>query len=827
MAVEIGGLVARFQADTTDLQRGAQEAKGALAGVGQQAQRTAQEIDATAARMAKSLGGTAAEWRDILGKTGFDKVGQDAQQAATAIDQVAAATQRAATATRAAQSARPSAAPVAPAAVTVASPAAARAQQATGGGADGFDGSSALRFAAGVAGVGLGLSIVTGIAEQIHAQIRQVVDDQLNWERSAKTLSGIYGDLGDHLQRVAESQASLPGALARQEVFAQTLISASDLRIRGTLDEAAIVRLSTAGDRAARAGGITDEHQQVALQRQIQQIVRSGGGSIPELGVFADPDIAARRLGYSGGQALQYGTPHEQASVTAALVLQDLNKFTEQANANQRAALEAVTNAQDAQNKARDALQTSLERSGVSAQFTPQQVGGGLLGMLAGGFGAPGGFDSGTAARVLADEQARQASAQQQANVVEAERNLATASDEYVKALADQTRQAEESKRAFEEFDRSVAGAGARLASLFGDPKDPNSIAHADQFAQLQGSVAARSLHAIPAIGMLQGDIVAGATNNAYQAAYQNFVADTFQEERRNAIREELQRRVQFGPGAQRPAAARALEQASASEPVYQRLGEVQRASALVDMRSAETQAGLEQISLTQRERYVQLLRETLELRVRDVQQQREGVVAQMDVIRAQQQGMGAQYSLADANYASARTQALARQYMGRSIRGQSVAGLPSIDDLIQQNVNSQFDIAERAPAALEAGHRVEMAQRTATAAGLGQQLTEGQVRYAELGNDLNNLKDLPSQTALMLESAQNERDQLAVAKESRELQKDLVKIFTGRGGPSQSGSSQALDELVNRVAQALLGNDDAGGNTAPPDLPGNRRGPS
>lgn len=330
---------------------------------------------------------------------------------------------------------------------------------------------------------------------------------------------------------------------------------------------------------------------------------------------------------------------------------------------------------------------------------------------------------------------------------------------------------------------------------------------------------------AIPSFGTLQSEITFQATNTAWQNAWQNFTARLGFDQQGNSIREELERRVQFGPANQRPAAQRALDEARASEPVQQRLGEAGKAAALVDLATAETQSKLEAITLTQRERYVQLMRDTVDLRKLDNQQQQAGLAASMEVTRAQQRALPAQYALADANYATTRASVLAQAYVARRIQGKDVSDLPSIGALINMNVAGQLAAAEAGPGALQGARAIELAQRTATSAGLAQQLTGGQIRSAELANDLKNLGDLPSQTALMLEDVQNNRDHLAVAKEQRDLQKDLIRIVSG-GSPSAT-SGQALDELIIRVAAAVLGGGSGGNLPAMPELPGARRGPS
>jgi hypothetical protein len=766
--VVVQDLVARFRSE------GVQETAQQLQSVGQEAQVAARALELTAQKLAQVQGGSVASALDQLRRTGAQPVASALEQARREMENTATAAAR----------------------VVAPTQAAARAAADMGQGFE-VSGTSILRFAGGIAGVGLGLSLAAGTARLLHDAVAGIVDSSLAWERSLVQVRGLYGGLAPQIIATAQAQTALPGVLGTQQGFAQAAINASYLTSRYGIRQTDITQMTTAAGRAAGVLGLTDPRQQIELQGRFLAFAEGGGTALRDIGIEGTPLSVARRLGYSNEAALQALTPSQLREAQLLIETEGANRLAATAG-DPTSLLSRRSAVQQQLNQVRDQITRTLE-----GQAPITAVASGRLPYIVGA-----GYERGVPAPL-------------QDRSKQLEDQLAALNNE----LGNATKGAADAAERLNKLGVEAGGTTARLLQFVGSLEDVTSIARSDVAAQAQGAVAGRARMAVPAFGVTQGERVAVATNTAYQAGYQNFVAELAQQEQGNAIRDELQRRIQTGPANQRAAASRALSFAVQADPIYQRVGTGNRAAALLDLQASETQARLEEITLRQRERGLQLMRETVDLRRLDVQQQQIGLAATMNVVRAQQSAQPALNTLSDAQYTVNNASVLARARLARQLQGKDVSGLPSIESLIQMNVQGQFAVAEAGPAALQGGRAVELAQRTATSAGLAQQLTGGQLQAAELANDLRNLGDLPSQTALELELVQNNRDQLAVQKELRDLQKDLVRILTGRQPSLTSG--QGIDEIAARLAQAFFGDDASSGNIPLPDLPGNRRGPS
>lgn len=828
--VVIADLVAKVRAEGVD------ETTRAIAGAGTEADVTARAFEIMAEKAAKLGGGTATEWLENFARSGAQPTAAALEQASKEADKLTAALERTSSVARA------SAASIAGAlsgqglaatpgrvegvlaaqartdqqsglaralegagvsagvarqqakALTDETNNAAKAAQEVSKGWTASE-SSLVRFGAGLAGVSVGLSLVAGVAKLVHDIGAGIVTDQLNWERSLKTLSGLYGDIGVQAAGVAMAQASLPGVLGTQQEFAQASINASPLVRRYGLPQGVADQLTTTGGRLAFATGMTDASERAQLQSQIFSAVTTGAPLPPQYGIYTDPEAVAKSLGLSGAQSLQAFTPQEVMQARAAKVNSEGSQFVDRANANQRAALDAATAAEKAVEQARVGLQNALERGGAVSREPPL-----------GTFGSEFAYIPPQAGNDYGRNAAMQDAAETGGrNIVNAQladaQTLANAQLAYTQALADSTKAQEDAKMVTDALANSVDAAGGKLFSFFGSLEDQTSIAHGDILAQAQGAVSARARSAIPIQGMGATEIGALARGTTFQQVWQNFVALSAQQEDTNAIQRFLNAEIKAG-GPRADMADRALNQAGALEPVNRGIGEANTRAAQLDVATAETQASLERITLTQRERGLALLRETVDLRKLDVQQQQLGLAATQNVIRAQQAGLPAQYALSDAQYQTGRAAVLAQARLARTLQGKDVSGLPSIEDLVQMNVQGQFATAEAGPAAFEANRAAELAQRPATAAGLAQQLTSSQLTNAQLGVDLKNLGDLPEQTALELELVQNNRSQLSVQTELREYMKQLVYIMSN-GGSSGGAPSMVPADAGDRGSTA------------------------
>jgi len=778
--VVVADLVARVSA------QGAQEAATQVKAVGDQAKLTADALRIMAEQMArtKDFGGTAAQALDVLQRSGAQPTAAALAEAARAAEKTAAAV----TAT------------VAPAKAA----AAAAREHSQGWNASE---SSMIRFGAALLGVNLGISMVAGAARMVHQAIADIVSTQLDWERSLVNLSGLYGETGARAAALANAQASLPGVLGTQQEFAQAAINASALTLRYGLPQRAIDQLTTTGGRVAFATGMTNEQDRLLLQQQILQAVQTGAALPARYGVYTDPEAVSRRLGFQGGDSLQAFTPQQVMSARAAIVGGDLSAFADRAAENRRAALDAATAAEKTLEQARTNRQTFLESTGganaaQAANFVLSAMGSGpALGLGPEGAGQ---FQKSPALQATAQEESLGRLVQ--AQVVEAA------------ALADSKKAQDEARQSLMALSETVEGAGARLLSFFGSLESPTSIGHGDILAQAQAAVTARARSAVPTFGMGPAEIAAIAAGTSAQQAWQNFVAPLAQQEQTNVIQRNLERLAanpinptpdRANP-ARQTAAQRALAQIPLLDPINRGLGEATTRAAGIDLATADTQARLEAITLTQRERYVQLLRDTVDLRRLDIQQQMVGVEASQRLIRAQQAALPSQQIASAGRYDQALAQAISQQRMARLLQGQDVSGLPSVDELINMQVRGQLIEGENAPSLVRGARGVELAGQGVTATSLAQALTEGQLRSAEMANDLKNLNDLPQQTTLELELVQNNRDQLSVQTEVREYLKQLVWIMTNQ--PAQLVPADRADRQ--------------GASTAPPapsDLPGAR----
>lgn len=774
--VVIADLVARVRSE------GITEATTNIKAVGAEAAQTTRALEIMAQQFAKNFGGTSADALDMFKRTG-------AAPTAAAMAEAAKEAEKAGAAVAAAV-------PHHQAAAKAANDHAKAAGEVSKGWT--ASESSIVRFGAGVLGVGLGLSLVTTAAKLVHDTIVGTVNASLDWERSLKNLSGLYGEASAKAAALATAQSGLPGVLGDQQEFAQAAINASPLALRYGLPQRLVDQLTTTGGRLAFATGMRDASERAQLQAQLVAAVTTGAALPPQYGIYTDAESTARQLGLTGAASLGAFTPQETMQARTANIISQGAQFADRANANQRALADAATAAEKAVEQARTALQATLENGGAASRQPPL----GTFGSEFAYIPPPAEDNYGRNADVQ-DAAARNLAAVQEA----ADRNLADAQNAYAQALADSTKAQEYARMTTDQLTRSVDFAGAKLLSFFGSLEDPTSIAHGDILAQAQGAVSARSRSAIPVQGMGAAEIGALALGTTWQQAWQNFTASLAQDEQTNVIRRNLDAQAGTGypigaegPGLdprQRTAAQRAIDQAGALEPVNRGIGQANTRAAQADITAAETQANLERITLTQRERGLALMRETVDLRRLDVQQQQMGLAATQNVIRAQQAGLPAQYALSDAQYQTGRAAVLAQARLARTLQGKDVSGLPSIEDLVQMNVQGQFATAEAGPAAFEANRAAELAQRPATAAGLAQQLTSSQLTNAQLSVDLKNLGDLPEQTALELELVQNNRSQLSVQTELREYMKQLVYIMSNggsSGGPPSMVPADAGD---------------------------------
>lgn len=754
--VVVADLVARLRRE------GVEETTRALSAAETQAKATGEQLDQLARKMATTSGGTVAQARQIL-----ETQGLSATQVAQALG--AAST----SATRLATAAQQVAAPT---------QAAARAAAEVHEGFN-LSGASLGRFAAGVVGLGVGLSVATKLASTVHDAIGGIVDRQLEWERSLRLVSGLYGQIGPQVLETARAQVAMPGGLGSQAENVQAALNARFLTTRYGMSQSDVSDLVSTGVRVSGFLGLTEQRDREALQARMVQFAESGGSGLRELGLEGDDERTARRLGIASAAGLQGLTPQQVVGARKLILDAHLNRLAATSTdagslLSQRTALERGIE------QMQDNIRRGLGPGGEPSAY--EAMGAELTGAFPGTPYAPGG--PGAIATQREQLEAMQAKVR-----------------ELTGSLDSASQAADRHEAALNKLGLEANSAAVRLLTFWGSIEDPNSVTRGDIGAQQQAAITGRMRSAIPGIGTPNAEIAALSTQSAYAMAYQNYTAQLAQQSTANAYQEFLQHRAtaEAGTGRDRndrfqaaaeanTPAGRALQEAERTRPVLARMDEARRAGLQVDMQAAQQQANLEQITLRQRERGLQLMRETVDLRRLENQQQQIGIRAGMDVIRAQQAAQGPQYRLEDAQFQSTQAEVLARARMARQLQGKDVSELPSYTDLIQMNIAGQFAAAEAGPGALAGARGVQLAQRPATAAALGQQLTASQIQLGQLGVDLANLGDLPEQTALELELVQTNREQLDVQKQLRDATLELVRIMGGQP-PGSTGTGGAL----------------------------------
>jgi hypothetical protein len=678
--VVVGDLVARFRSDTTDLQRGGQVARQELKATEQQAQQTtrALEIMAQAASKANPGQGNAAQILQVFQRANVQPTAAALAQAAREMENTAAAAQKAVEPTRA-------------------------VAKAAADHADGWKASESqvVRFATGLVGIGLGISLVGGAAKLLHDTIGAVVDSQTAWERGLVRVNALYGSMAPRIVALSQAQAAIPGVISGQEELLQANTAAGFLTTRYGVSPTLTGRLT---GQAAQISGLflqNDAGQRQALQDAFRDYAQTGGGAgvlESTLGRPFDPLSLARRLGYSSEAGLQALTPSQLATARAQLAIANASEVNIQGSNEGRGLLDLRRDAEQKLAQAQGALQNRLEgqasddprlRALITSE-TPRNA-----------------LEAEQQQQQLAELTAREESYQKAVEAAEAA--LQANSD----ALADNERQMKEANDALAKLGVEAGGAAAKLLTFTGSLEDRYSIGRGDVAAQAQAAVAARAVGPNPLIARTPAEMAVTARETAEQQAYQSYVADRARANERDsgsAIRQYLQGQVQFGPGADRPAAQRALDEIQRRYLANTVSGQAQQAGAFAQRAQTEAQDQLTLISVSQDERRLTVAqqladsrREVLQtesrlaplllqesnLQDRMVVAARDNLDSRRALIQAQQAALGPQAATQDIDYQQRRIQALAEQRQARLLLGQDVSGIPDWNDLISQNVST------------------------------------------------------------------------------------------------------------------------------------------
>lgn len=737
---------------------GVQETATAVKAVGAEAAQTARALEIMAEAIAKNNKGygTAADALAMLQRSG-------AQPTAVALERAAAEAQKTAAAVAATVAPAQAVAKAAQDAVGH-TQAVAKASEDVSKGWTASE-SSVVRFGAGVLGVGLGISLVAGAARLVHDAVVSIADGVLDWERSLVNLSGLYGEVGAKAAAVATAQATLPGVLGSQQEFARAAINASDLRLRYGLPQQTIDQLTTTGGRVAFATGITDEAQRAQLQGQIAAAVRTGAPLPTQYATYTDPEAVARRLGFAGAQSLQAFTPQQLQEARGAIVSEGLNKFADQAEANQRAALAAATNIEKAQEQAQTALQNNLENLRGGPSTEPLAVQARIPSFVRDAYTAaqaaalPTTETAAVQARIPAGVRDIYATTQaprtaaasadiQGLGAIDAEQKVVQASQRYATALADSAKATEDARRTIENLGKTVEAAGAQLLHFFGSLEDQTSIARGDLLAQAQAAVGARAVGPNPLIYQSPAELAAQARTRAAQDAWQTYVAPLAQQEQTDAVRRNLERQATTqGPGleAQRAAAQAALDDQTRRTTAENSRLQSQQAGAFAARAQTEAQAQLSELSIRQDERRlsvavqlagyqtqalqlegqlapIMLQQATLQDRI--VVASRDNLASRRELIAAEQQQLAVTQVTSAYDYEQQRLKLRAQQSLGSILSGQGPT--EDIGRLQEQYFRTQIQRAASGVdiQALDASRQVQVVGQQRTSEQLARDVT-------------------------------------------------------------------------------------------------------
>lgn len=579
MSVVVADLVAKIRADTSELQSGVQQgvqtAKRELQGIEQQASQASRALEIMAAQFAKLHGGTAADALTMFQKAGVQPTSAAMAEAAKAAQSTAAAVQQ----------------------VVVPTQAAARAAEDVGKGWTAAE-SNVVRFGAGILGVGLGISLVAGAARLIHAAISDVVNSQLEWERSLVSVRALYGAIGPQVLATAQAQAFAPGLAGTAQDFTQAALNARYLSSRYGLPQTDINTLTSAAGRAAGTLNLDP----AAMQATFLQAIESGGPGLRTItGTELDPLSVARRLGGASAAQIQALTPAQLSEVRLQAAAQDTARLAISGAEGRPGLLEAQTKAQKALTEAQTTLQNRLEGLGNTTPGFEER---------GGGFGSGPGFQVFSTPREIGAP-ARigfEGAPPPDRALTDAVQAAQKAFEEATKAVGDNQKALDDATVALAKLGVETGTATFRLLGFTGSFEDPRSIARLDLAAQAQSAVASRAVGPNPIQYQSPAEIAAQATERASQDALKAFIAPTAQEsqQQNQAIRQRFEQQAgEQGPGLED---SRAAGQAALSDLNRRQAAETarlnaQQAGALAQRAQAEAQAQLSEITIQQDER--------------------------------------------------------------------------------------------------------------------------------------------------------------------------------------------------------------------------------
>lgn len=770
MAVVVADLVAKLRVDNSELQTGVQAATQQLKGVQQQAELTQRALEIMAAAAARTGGGSAAGWMDIYQRSGAQPTQAALAQATLEAQKTTAAHQESA------KAAEKTGAAVQQAVVHTRTAAVAAEEVSKGWNASE---SSIVRFASALVGVNLGISLIAGAGRMLHGIIMDTATAQIVWEQSLMRTSALYGSLGGSVVAVSQAQAQAPGMEGGQQEFLSANLNARYLGSRFGVSQASIYGLTSAAGRVSSAFGY-DAAAREDLQARMLAFTEVGGSGLRNItGTEGDPLSIARRLGGVSGGQLAALTPGQLREAQAQIATLDANQTALRGAADVRGLVQIQAEKEKMLSQAQDALQNSIEGirpAGMALGPAGAPERRMLPSLLPSGTPAMGGGFTLEAPSVLTN----------------AVREAQKAFDDAKQAVIGTTTALAENKAALEKMGITYGTATFRLLGFTGNPEDPRSIARGDIASQAQQAVADRARSALATFAMPAAEIAALATNDAWQQAKQNFVAQQAQQQQDNGIKEWLQ-----GQG---PGGAAAIADAERRVRANDALRAANTANDLAGLLVAEKQSDIEAISLQYRERALNVEKETIGLRRTETQISLDNLKTTETLIQAQQRALPSGIALANLGYEQQLNVAVAMQKQAGIIRGEDVSGLPSWDELITRGQTLTLDQAKMTPAALRAQHEVDVAGYAATAGGLAAGAAQIPLTRASLNLGLAQYADDPARLAaeLGLTGAQGTALSTGVA-----VRASTVNLSNASLTVNVSGTVRLADDAIKAAAQA------------------------
>lgn len=807
MTIVVSDLVAKVRAE------GVQEAATAVRAVGQEAAQTTRALEIMAAQFAKMHGGTAAQALDMFQRTG-------AQPTAAAMAEAARSAEKT---TVAVQATVPH--------VQAAAKAAAEVH-------DGFrlSESSAVRFGAGILGIGLGLNLAAGAASLLHRAIEGVATAQLEWERSLVRTSVLYGTMGPSVVAISQAQSRAPGLLGSQQEFASANLNAAYLSNRFGISLGSITGLTSASGRVSSAYGYAQQERE-ALQARALAFAEGGGSSLRDIsGTEGDALSIARRLGGVSGAQLGALTPQQLREAQLQIAAVDLNRAALQGTADQRGLIQVQAEKERLLAAAQGNLQNRLE-GGPTDDVRLRAL-----------------ITSQAPRNVLEAEQQQQQLAEIAARSPESGVTQAQAAfEEAAKAVKDTTAALAEHRAALERLGVTYGTATFRLLGFEGSLEDPRSIARLNQAAAVQSSVAGQARSALPLRAMPEAERNALALDQAFQEARQNYVANDAQRALRNsaAIGEEFVNRGATGAiadAARRYQGYQVRNAATSAGDMAGRAGtEAQAQLSALDLQSesrrlavAEQLAGYRREALGYEAQMAPLLSQQAMLQDRMVVAARDNLDSRRALIQAERAAQGPASALAERTYEQQRLELRAQISRASVRRGEGptedIAGLRR--QYRETELHPELDLA-----ALDSQHAVDAIQRQRAGEGLGRDLAltnlEGEQRAldnqliplaqaARLVQDkeaavsrtlaLLDLEDTKQRTAAQLRA--NEAAQLGLTTQAIARMAEDYAAGLNLGATAAERSQVALEKARDAIKETIpllhtLTSDDTGGRIA------------